>query len=109
MRRKGRNKFGEGKYLASEVGKKGRRKRRKICIMRMKIFVQLRRRCTEKEKEEEEIFGEGKDMFCRGEENGDGKGENLLEKESVTMADRPTDIVKIGFWTQNSKIMRIDH
>ena len=49
--------------------------------MRMKIFLQLRRRCTEKEKEEEEIFGEGKDMFCRREENGDGKGENLLEKE----------------------------
>ena len=110
MRRKGRNKSGEGKYLVSEVGKKGRRKRRKICIMRMKIFVQLRRRCTEKEKEEEEIFGEGKDMFCRREENGDGKGENLLEKENVTMADRLTDIVKIGleFWTQNSKIMRID-
>ena len=49
-------------------------------------------------------------MFCRKEENGDGKGENLLEKENVTMADRLTDIVKIGleFWTQNSKIMRID-
>ena len=29
---------------------------------------------TEKEKEEEEIFGEGKDIFYRGEENGDGKG-----------------------------------
>ena len=59
---------------------------------------------------QEEILGEGKDMFCRREENGDGKGENLLEKENVTMADRLTDIVKIGleFWTQNSKIMCID-
>ena len=59
--------------------------------MRMKTFVQLRRRCTEKEKEEEEIFGEGKYMFCRKEEIGDGKGENLLEKENVTMADIQTD------------------
>ena len=63
--------------------KKQRRKGRKIFGEGIYIFLQRRR-------EGRRIFGEGNILFA--EEKKNREGENLLEKENVTMSDTQTDV-----------------
>ena len=48
------------------------------------------------EKENEENIWRRNFLFFGGEENGDGKRGNFLEKENVMMADTHTVILKMG-------------
>ena len=63
--------------------KKQSRKGRKIFEEGKYIFLRRRR-------ERRRIFGEGNMLFA--EEKKNREGENLLEKENVTMADTQTDV-----------------
>ena len=65
------NIFGEGKYISLPSRRKS-------------------------EKENEENIWRRNFLFFGGEENGDGKRGNFLEKENVMMTDTHTVILKMG-------------